>query len=135
MSQTIPLSRLSTVLPSSSYHGSQNSPDGPDYQDDPRYDDTDEVQRIAPSWQKDIYMLLEKPTSSQAAFLIHVFTTFLICFSAVVTVLETVQAFHSIPASVWFGLETALSRVAYENRSSELSRRTSSALLESTPGI
>ena len=39
---------------------------------------------------------------------IHIFTTFLITFSAVVTVLETVPAFHSISGSVWFGLETTL---------------------------
>ncbi|OBZ68882.1 Potassium voltage-gated channel subfamily B member 1 [Grifola frondosa] len=53
-------------------------------------------------------MLLEQPTSSQSAFLIHVVTTSLIIISAVVTVLETVPAFHSISGSIWFGLETAL---------------------------
>lgn len=61
-----------------------------------------------PSLQKEVYMLLEQPTSSQAAFLVHFFTTSLIVFSAVVTVLETVPAFHSISGSVWFGLETTL---------------------------
>lgn len=53
-------------------------------------------------------MLLEHPTSSPAAFLIHVVTTGIIILSAVITVLETVPAFHSIPGSVWFGLETSL---------------------------
>ena len=108
MSQTIPLSRISTEEHSSPYHASQDSPDGPDYQNGFRYDDADEGQNMKPSWKRDLYMLLEKPTSSQAAFLIHIFTTFLISFSAVVTVLETVPAFHSIPGGFWFGLETTL---------------------------
>ncbi|KAI0074130.1 voltage-gated potassium channel, partial [Panus rudis PR-1116 ss-1] len=59
-------------------------------------------------WRRQLYLLLEHPASSQAAFLIHVFTTGIIVLSAIVTVLETVPAFHSISGSVWFGLETSL---------------------------
>ncbi|KAF8326877.1 uncharacterized protein EI90DRAFT_1884430 [Cantharellus anzutake] len=55
-----------------------------------------------------IYDLMEDPTSSTAAFVVHVFTTSLIVLSAVITVLETLPPFHSTPSLVWFGLETAL---------------------------
>ncbi|KAI0771428.1 hypothetical protein BC629DRAFT_1531837 [Irpex lacteus] len=63
---------------------------------------------IHPRWKRDLYLLLEDPTTSQAAFIIHVATTFLIVFSATVTVLETIPSFHSIPGGVWFGMETSL---------------------------
>ncbi|KAI0087898.1 hypothetical protein BDY19DRAFT_994780 [Irpex rosettiformis] len=63
---------------------------------------------IHPRWKRDLYLLLEDPTSSQAAFTVHVATTFLIVFSATVTVLETIPSFHSISGRVWFGMETSL---------------------------
>ncbi|TRM57876.1 hypothetical protein BD626DRAFT_464267 [Schizophyllum amplum] len=63
---------------------------------------------VRPAWRRTIYLLLEVPTSSPAAFLMHVFITALIVFSALVTVLETVPAFHSVGPAVWFGLESAL---------------------------
>jgi hypothetical protein len=52
--------------------------------------------------------LLESPTSSSSAFLVHFASTSLIIFSAIVTILETVPSFHSISPRVWFGLETSL---------------------------
>lgn len=109
MISTIPLSRLSTnaASPLMSAHGSpedEEFPEGLPY----TRSDPEDIHDNAPSWQKDIYLLLEKPTSSQAAFLVHFFTTSLIVVSAVVTVLETVPAFHSISGSLWFGLETTL---------------------------
>lgn len=55
-----------------------------------------------------LYDLLEDPTSSNAAFVIHVFTTSLIIISAIITILETLPPFHRTPSRVWFGLETAL---------------------------
>lgn len=105
MSQTIPLSSLGTAA-SSPF--SRDSTDEREFQNGLAYDNADEVQSMPPSLQKDLYMLLERPTSSQAAFLVHFFTTSLIAFSAVVTILETVPAFHSISGSFWFGLETTL---------------------------
>ncbi|KAJ7438452.1 hypothetical protein FB451DRAFT_1448034 [Mycena latifolia] len=63
---------------------------------------------IHPAWRRNLYALLEQPTSSDSAFLVHVLMTTLIVLSAIVTVLETVPAFHSIKTSVWFGLETSL---------------------------
>ena len=63
---------------------------------------------IHPRWKRELYLLLEHPTSSQAAFLVHVATTSLIVVSAAVTVLETIPSSHYISGSVWFGLETSL---------------------------
>ncbi|KAH9851494.1 voltage-gated potassium channel [Lenzites betulinus] len=108
MSQTIPLSRITTPRSASPYIPAPASPGQAEFQNGLAYGEPDEARNIPSSWQKDLYMLVEQPTSSQAAFLIHLFTTFLIVGSAVVTVLETVPAFHSISARVWFGLETTL---------------------------
>ncbi|KIY46000.1 voltage-gated potassium channel [Fistulina hepatica ATCC 64428] len=63
---------------------------------------------IQEPWRRELYALLELPTSSSAAFVLHIFITFLIVFSALVTVLETIPAFHLISNRVWFGLETSL---------------------------
>lgn len=53
-------------------------------------------------------MLLERPTSSSPAFFVHVFITFLIVLSSLVTVFETVPAFHTISGRIWFGFETSM---------------------------
>lgn len=63
---------------------------------------------IHPAWKRTLHALLEHPNSSPSAFLIHITTTFLILLSAIVTILETIPAFHSTSASVWFGIETSL---------------------------
>jgi hypothetical protein len=57
-------------------------------------------------WRGDLYLLLEQPTSSTGAFIVHFFFTALIVVSALVTVLETVPSLHSTSPRVWFGLET-----------------------------
>ncbi|KAI0324400.1 voltage-gated potassium channel [Cubamyces sp. BRFM 1775] len=108
MSQAIPLSRIASPRSSNPYIPAPESPGQAEFQNGLAYDNADEVRTLPPSWQKELYMLVEQPTSSHAAFLIHIFTTSLIVVSAVVTVLETVPAFHSIPGGVWFGLETTL---------------------------
>lgn len=63
---------------------------------------------IEPPWRSYLYNLLERPNSSPAAVLVHVLITVLIIFSALVTILETVPAFHSLPGGIWFGIETSL---------------------------
>ncbi|TFK18612.1 voltage-gated potassium channel [Coprinopsis marcescibilis] len=70
--------------------------------------DDDVIHTIRPAWKRNLHFLLERPTTSQAAFVVHVFTTFMIVLSAVITVLETVPTFHSIPTRIWFGMETTL---------------------------
>jgi len=61
-----------------------------------------------PLWKRELYALLEHPTSSPAAFVFHIFSTGLIILSALVTILETVPAFHEISGGIWFGVETSL---------------------------
>lgn len=61
-----------------------------------------------PRWKQDLYALLERPTSSTSAFVMHVFITSSIIISALVTVLETVPTFRKISNAVWFGFETTL---------------------------
>src|ERR1700722_14906784 len=70
--------------------------------------DQEALEAIRPAWKRELHALLEQPTSSSPAFFIHLFITFLIITSAVVTILETVPAFHYISGRVWFGLETSI---------------------------
>ncbi|KAL6308374.1 voltage-gated potassium channel [Sparassis latifolia] len=121
MSQSIPLTRIGTPRVSSPHlstppsgaryvrvnEGATESPDREVFPES--FDDMNDLdQQHQSAWKRSIYMLLEQPTSSQAAFLVLIVTTSLIVISAVVTVLETIPSFHSINPSVWFGLETAL---------------------------
>ncbi|KAG8214300.1 voltage-gated potassium channel [Butyriboletus roseoflavus] len=109
MSQSIPLARVSPIVArflteDTRPHSPQNvedifpSPstfdDGPDPIKSPR--------------KHAAFDLLERPTSSSSAFLVHFASTSLIIFSAIVTILETVPGFHSISPRVWFGVETSL---------------------------
>ncbi|EPS97556.1 hypothetical protein FOMPIDRAFT_1061807 [Fomitopsis schrenkii] len=66
------------------------------------------VQEIYPMWKRRLYLLLERPTSSSSAFVIHVLSTSLIIISAIVTCLETIPSFHSISPRIWFGFETSV---------------------------
>lgn len=70
--------------------------------------DEELIRAIRPAWKRHLHQLLEQPTSSQSAFVVHVCVTALIVGSALITILETVPAFHSIENHVWFGIETAL---------------------------
>ncbi|EMD40160.1 hypothetical protein CERSUDRAFT_112369 [Gelatoporia subvermispora B] len=111
MPQSIPLSRMGTPTTSSHYLPVEPDSTTPDREDFPHplsLDSIEDVKNIHSVWKRNLYMLLEQPTSSQAAFLVHVFTTSLIIISAIVTVLETVPSFHSIPGGIWFGIETSL---------------------------
>lgn len=63
---------------------------------------------IHPPWKRNLHALLEHPRSSPSAFLLHMTMLFLILFSALVTVMETVPAFHAISTRAWFGVETSL---------------------------
>ena len=116
MSDTIPLSRVPTPTPAAGRSNSGYAPVQPDsaspshygFPSAISYDTIDEAKSIFPLWKRELYVLLEQPTSSQAAFIIHILTTSLIILSAIVTVLETVPSFHSIPGGIWFGVETSL---------------------------
>ena len=66
------------------------------------------VDNIHPVWKRHLHELMEHPNSSQAAILLHILITFLILFSAGVTILETIPFFHYTSPGVWFGIETGL---------------------------
>lgn len=73
------------------------------------FENVDEAAKdIRPRWKRDLFLLLEAPTSSHSAFMLHWATTLLIIISATVTVLETIPSSHYISGSIWFGLETSL---------------------------
>lgn len=109
MNDSIPLSRAGLSHPRSAGSSRASSP---------RFDTLPHVaslehaeaaaRGIYPPWKRDLYLLLEHPTSSPSAFVIHVATTALIVLSAAVTVLETIPSSHAVSGSVWFGLETSL---------------------------
>ena len=92
--------RFFTEEPSTSSSPHEISPSPHTYED--------ESSSIHPPWKRHLYRLLEQPTSSTAAFIMHMFTTSLIVMSAFVTVLETVPAVHSISTRIWFGVETSV---------------------------
>ncbi|OCH83850.1 voltage-gated potassium channel [Obba rivulosa] len=111
MSQGIPLARVGTPTTTQYIPVEPDESATPDRGQFPHtlsLDSSEDVKNIRPLWKRNLYMLLEQPTSSQAAFLVHIFTTALIIISAVVTVLETVPSFHSMPPGMWFGIETSL---------------------------
>ncbi|KZT09259.1 voltage-gated potassium channel [Laetiporus sulphureus 93-53] len=111
MSESIPLARVRSPI-SRSHHSPMNTPalELEDLPPSTSLDSIDDehVKQIRPLWKRNLYMLLERPTSSQSAFLVHVVTTSLIILSAIVTVLETIPSFHSISPRIWFGFETTL---------------------------
>jgi len=74
----------------------------------PRSNEEKLLSDIHPPWRRNLFALFEQPKSSPSAFLVHGLTTFLILFSALVTVLETVPAFHIISTRTWFGVETSI---------------------------
>lgn len=107
MSQPIPLSRLRSPATSRFLTEEQTPRDVEDvFPTTPSFDQPPDP--ITSPWKRALFDLLESPTSSSSAFLVHFASTSLIVFSAVVTILETVPSFHSISPRVWFGLETSL---------------------------
>lgn len=107
MSQPIPLSRLRSPATSRFLTEEQTPRDVEDvFPTTPSFDEPPDP--ITSPWKRALFDLLESPTSSSSAFLVHFASTSLIVFSAIVTILETVPSFHSISPRVWFGLETSL---------------------------
>ncbi|KAG9308899.1 hypothetical protein JVU11DRAFT_11359 [Chiua virens] len=111
MSQSIPLVRVPSVAIQFLTERSRPRPRSPENVEDifPTPATLEEGPDPVKSPRKHaIFELLERPTSSSSAFLVHFVSTSLIVFSAVVTILETVPSFHSISPRVWFGMETSL---------------------------
>ena len=108
---TIELNRIRRPPPLAAvrFFTEEQPPTSPEdlFQQSQSYED-DQLLGIQPPWRRELFQLLEQATSSGTAFFLHIFLTFLIVFSALVTIMETVPAVHSISTRVWFGLETAL---------------------------
>ncbi|WWC61355.1 uncharacterized protein I303_103936 [Kwoniella dejecticola CBS 10117] len=66
------------------------------------------AQGMRTRWKRKLYLLLEEPNSGREAFFIHIAVTGTIIFSAILTTLSTLPAFHTNPASTraLFGLDT-----------------------------
>ncbi|KAG9293361.1 hypothetical protein G9A89_007607 [Geosiphon pyriformis] len=78
-------------------------------------DDTDnraanntEANSMRNDWKRDLFLLLEDPSSSRAAFYVNVFVSFTIVLSAVLTTIETIPTFRSTSSAVWFNFETTI---------------------------
>lgn len=71
--------------------------------------DAVEAQNITHKFKRKLYLLMEDPASSSAAFWVNVLISGLIVFSAIMTTIETIPAFRSAESNkVWFKLETIM---------------------------
>ncbi|KZT38260.1 voltage-gated potassium channel [Sistotremastrum suecicum HHB10207 ss-3] len=66
------------------------------------------LKEVKPTWRRDLHALLEYPTSSSSAFVVHILITGLIVFSGVITIIETLPPFTHLNLRLWFGIETSL---------------------------
>ncbi|KAJ1720155.1 hypothetical protein LPJ53_005177 [Coemansia erecta] len=64
-----------------------------------------EAKSIRSKWKRELFLLFEDPSSSPAAFVINVFVTFMIIFSAVLTTIETIPALRKGNSQMWMALE------------------------------
>lgn len=113
MDERIPLSRMQDLVSARFLTEPRRSPTLDDEDDTSPHstsldNSSDFLATIHPTWKRDLHCLLERPTSSQSAFIIYVLTTGLIVLSAIVTVAETVETLHYVSPRLWFGLETSL---------------------------
>ncbi|KAJ2763418.1 hypothetical protein H4S06_000105 [Coemansia sp. BCRC 34490] len=67
-----------------------------------------EARQIRSKWKRNLFLLFEDPSSSVGAFVINVFVTFMIIFSAVLTTVETIPSLHKGNAHVWLALELTI---------------------------
>ncbi|CAO3569927.1 unnamed protein product [Mortierella alpina] len=59
-------------------------------------------------FKRKLFLLLEDPSSSHAAFALNVWVSFAIVLSAVITTIETIPSFRSTDSVVWFDFETVM---------------------------
>ncbi|CAG8538711.1 12841_t:CDS:2 [Ambispora gerdemannii] len=67
-----------------------------------------EANSMRNDWKRELFLLLEDPSSSRHAFHVNVFVSFCIVLSAVLTTIETIPTFRSTDSSVWFNFETTI---------------------------
>ncbi|KAG0238803.1 hypothetical protein BGW41_008014 [Actinomortierella wolfii] len=76
--------------------------------EDSRTRSNSQANAIKNPFKRKLFLLLEDPSSSKAAFAINVWVSFAIVLSAVITTIETIPSFRSTDTVVWFGFETVM---------------------------
>ncbi|KAJ2002309.1 hypothetical protein H4R26_003672 [Coemansia thaxteri] len=67
-----------------------------------------EAKSIRSKWKRELFLLFEDPSSSPSAFVINVFVTFMIIFSAVLTTIETIPTLRKGNSQMWLALELVI---------------------------
>ncbi|KAF9365437.1 hypothetical protein BGX34_010064 [Mortierella sp. NVP85] len=77
-------------------------------QDDSHTRSNSQANAIRNALKRKLFLLLEDPSSSNAAFALNVWVSFAIVLSAVITTIETIPSFRSTDSLVWFDFETVM---------------------------
>ncbi|KAF9184373.1 hypothetical protein BGZ51_002946 [Haplosporangium sp. Z 767] len=77
-------------------------------QDDSNTRSNSQANAIRNPLKRKLFLLLEDPSSSNAAFAFNVWVSFVIVLSAVITTIETIPSFRSTDSIVWFDFETTM---------------------------
>ncbi|KAF9418406.1 hypothetical protein BGZ94_009702 [Podila epigama] len=76
--------------------------------DDPHTRSNSQANAIRNPFKRKLFLLLEDPSSSYAAFALNVWVSFAIVLSTVITTIETIPSFRSTDSTVWFKFETVM---------------------------
>ncbi|GJJ69034.1 hypothetical protein EMPS_01380 [Entomortierella parvispora] len=79
-----------------------------DGEDDFNTRSNSQANAIRNPFKRRLFLLLEDPSSSRAAFALNVWVSFAIVLSAVITTIETIPSFRSTDSAVWFYFETIM---------------------------
>ncbi|KAF9203006.1 hypothetical protein BGZ49_006885 [Haplosporangium sp. Z 27] len=77
-------------------------------QDDSNTWSNSQANAIRNPFKRKLFLLLEDPSSSNAAFALNVWVSFAIVLSAVITTIETIPSFRSTDSVIWFDFETVM---------------------------
>ncbi|KAG0256868.1 hypothetical protein BG011_004288 [Mortierella polycephala] len=77
-------------------------------QDDSNTRSNSQANAIRNPLKRKFFLLLEDPSSSNAAFAFNVWVSFVIVLSAVITTIETIPSFRSTDSIIWFDFETIM---------------------------
>ncbi|KAG0237587.1 hypothetical protein BGX31_003544 [Mortierella sp. GBA43] len=77
-------------------------------QDDSHTRSNSQANAIRNPLKRKLFLLLEDPSSSNAAFALNVWVSFAIVLGAVITTIETIPSFRSTDSKIWFDFETIM---------------------------
>ncbi|KAG0026770.1 hypothetical protein BGZ81_006106 [Podila clonocystis] len=77
-------------------------------EEDPHTRSNSQANAIRNPFKRKLFLLLEDPSSSNAAFALNVWVSFAIVLSAVITTIETIPSFRSTDSIIWFDFETVM---------------------------